>query len=214
MIYNLTLSPTTQFHSTGQDSSDFSLGRVYPHRAFPNSARWNRIRSNPTRAWSLFIRSSNVTSQPILDPNFPSTTCQIVHQLAAQFAAPLPVDTMPFDRTFRSLSVCPTLTDLAIPTILKFEYGGPMNVHLTPELEQLVQAKVQSGRYNSASEVVREALRIMEQRDELRSIQLQELRNRMDRAIGESARGEGTDGEEFMQRMLDDLDTGHRRKAG
>jgi hypothetical protein len=34
--------------------------------------------------------------------------------------------------------------------------GLPMNVHLTPELEQLVQAKVQSGRYNSASEVVRE----------------------------------------------------------
>jgi len=89
-----------------------------------------------------------------------------------------------------------------------------MIVHLTPELEQLVQAKVQSGRYNSASEVVREALRIMEQRDEVRSIQLQELRNSMDRAIGESARGEGTDGEEFMQGMLDDLDTGHRRKAG
>ncbi len=40
-----------------------------------------------------------------------------------------------------------------------------MNVHLTPELEQLVQTKVQSGRYNSASEVVREALRLMEQRD-------------------------------------------------
>ena len=89
-----------------------------------------------------------------------------------------------------------------------------MNVHLTPELEQLVHAKVQSGRYNSASEVVREALRIMEQRDEVRSIQLQELRNRMDRAPAESVRGEGTDGEEFMQGMLDELDAGHRRKAG
>ena len=88
-----------------------------------------------------------------------------------------------------------------------------MNVHLTPELEQLVQTKVQSGCYNSASEVVREALRIMEQRDEVRSIQLQELRHRMDRALGESARGEGTDGEEFMQGMLE-LDTGNRRKAG
>src|SRR5207244_1007686 len=33
----------------------------------------------------------------------------------------------------------------------------PMDVHLTPELEQLVQDKVQSGRYSSASEVVREA---------------------------------------------------------
>jgi antitoxin ParD1/3/4 len=35
-----------------------------------------------------------------------------------------------------------------------------MNVSLTPELEQFVQTKVQSGRYNSASEVVREALRL------------------------------------------------------
>ena len=89
-----------------------------------------------------------------------------------------------------------------------------MNVHLTPELEQLVHAKVQSGRYNSASEVVREALRIMEQRDEVRSIQLQELRNRMDRALAESARGEGKDGEEFMQGMLDELDAGHQHKVG
>ena len=33
-----------------------------------------------------------------------------------------------------------------------------MNVSLTPELEQLVAEKVQSGRYSSASEVIREAL--------------------------------------------------------
>ena len=89
-----------------------------------------------------------------------------------------------------------------------------MNVQLSPELEQLVQTKVQSGRYNSASEVVREALRIMEQRDEVRSIQLQELRNRMDRALVESARAEGTDGEELMQGMFDELDARHSRKAG
>jgi hypothetical protein len=54
----------------------------------------------------------------------------------------------------------------------------------------------------------------MEQRDEVRSIQLQELRNRMDRALAESARGEGTDGEEFIQGMLDELDAGHQRKVG
>ena len=40
-----------------------------------------------------------------------------------------------------------------------------MNVHLIPELEQLVQSKVKSGRYNSASEVLREALRLPEKRD-------------------------------------------------
>ena len=39
-----------------------------------------------------------------------------------------------------------------------------MNVHLTDELERLVQSRVQSGRYNSASEVVREALRLLEER--------------------------------------------------
>lgn len=89
-----------------------------------------------------------------------------------------------------------------------------MNVHLTPELEQLVQTKVQSGRYNSASEVVREALRLMEQRDELRAIQIQGLRSRMDRALAESTRGEGADGEEFMQGLIEDLETGTRRQAG
>jgi antitoxin ParD1/3/4 len=90
-----------------------------------------------------------------------------------------------------------------------------MNVHLTPELERLVQNKVQSGRYNSASEVVREALRLMEQKDELRSIQLQELRSRVDKGLAQAERGEGADGEIFMQALIEDLDTtGAKRKAG
>ena len=89
-----------------------------------------------------------------------------------------------------------------------------MNVHLTPELEQLVQIKVQSGRYNSASEVVREALRLMEQKDEVRSIQLQELRKRMDKGLAQAERGEGVDGEVFMRGLLEDLDTREsKRKA-
>jgi antitoxin ParD1/3/4 len=90
-----------------------------------------------------------------------------------------------------------------------------MNIHLTPELEQLVQAKVQSGRYNSASEVVREALRLMEQKDELRAIQLQELRGRIDRGLAEGGDGEGMDGEKFMQSLIEDLDARKpKRKAG
>jgi len=43
-----------------------------------------------------------------------------------------------------------------------------MNVSLTDELSEFVKAKVASGRYTSASEVVREALRIMEQTEEAR----------------------------------------------
>ena len=41
----------------------------------------------------------------------------------------------------------------------------PMNVNLTPKLEDMVKKKVASGLYNSASEVVREALRLMEEQD-------------------------------------------------
>ncbi|MGA8433098.1 MAG: type II toxin-antitoxin system ParD family antitoxin [Candidatus Sulfotelmatobacter sp.] len=43
---------------------------------------------------------------------------------------------------------------------------------MTPQLEKLVRQKVDSGRYNSASEVVREALRFMETQNELHALQL------------------------------------------
>jgi antitoxin ParD1/3/4 len=36
-----------------------------------------------------------------------------------------------------------------------------MNVSLTPELEELINQKVSSGLYHSASEVIREALRLL-----------------------------------------------------
>ena len=44
-----------------------------------------------------------------------------------------------------------------------------MHVTLTKELEKLVQAKVRSGRYADASDVMRDALRVLEQRDEFES---------------------------------------------
>jgi antitoxin ParD1/3/4 len=51
-----------------------------------------------------------------------------------------------------------------------------MNINLTPQLEELVREKVSSGRYNSASEVIREALRLMEVQDEMRAVKLDRLR--------------------------------------
>lgn len=52
-----------------------------------------------------------------------------------------------------------------------------MNVNLTPQLEELVRSKVASGMYTSASEVVREALRLMDEQDRLRSAKLEQLRD-------------------------------------
>lgn len=44
-----------------------------------------------------------------------------------------------------------------------------MNVSLTPELEEFVNQKVQSGRYSTASEVIREGLRLLEHREKVSS---------------------------------------------
>lgn len=51
-----------------------------------------------------------------------------------------------------------------------------MNINLSPQLESMVREKVSSGLYTSASEVVREALRLMQEKDELRATRLGELR--------------------------------------
>jgi antitoxin ParD1/3/4 len=51
-----------------------------------------------------------------------------------------------------------------------------MNINLTPQLEDMVRRKVASGLYASASEVVREALRLMEEQDRLRAAKLEQLR--------------------------------------
>lgn len=51
-----------------------------------------------------------------------------------------------------------------------------MNVSLTPQLEKLVKSKVESGLYGSASEVMREALRLLEERDRRHALRLEELR--------------------------------------
>ena len=59
-----------------------------------------------------------------------------------------------------------------------------MNVNLTPRLEELVRAKVASGLYTSASEVVREALRLLEEQDRLRAAKLEQLRQDVSHGLG------------------------------
>ena len=66
-----------------------------------------------------------------------------------------------------------------------------MNVSLTPELEKLVNDKVKSGRYNSASEVVRESLRLLQDQDELKRIRTDELRREIMLGGEQIRNGEG-----------------------
>lgn len=58
-----------------------------------------------------------------------------------------------------------------------------MNISLTPHLEDWVKDKVESGFYNSASEVMREALRLLAERDQLRDLRLEELRREIQKGI-------------------------------
>lgn len=62
-----------------------------------------------------------------------------------------------------------------------------MNVNLTPQLEELVRAKVNSGLYSSASEVVREGLRLIDEQDRLRQVKFDELRREVRRGLDSGA---------------------------
>ena len=51
-----------------------------------------------------------------------------------------------------------------------------MNVSLTPELDKFVAAKVESGEYATASEVIRDGLRMLRAAEEARQAKLDALR--------------------------------------
>ncbi len=64
-----------------------------------------------------------------------------------------------------------------------------MNVSLTKELEKMINQKVKSGLYNSASEVIREGLRLLNEQDQLRQIRIEELRREIQKGIDQVRSG-------------------------
>ena len=67
-----------------------------------------------------------------------------------------------------------------------------MHISLTPELEDRVKFKVESGLYNNASEVIREALRFLDTHEDwIYEIKLARLREQLKSGIDELDRGEG-----------------------
>lgn len=65
-----------------------------------------------------------------------------------------------------------------------------MNVSLTEELAQFVKAKVSTGRYTSSSEVVREALRLMEKTEQQEAEKLAFLRQAWKEGVESGDAGE------------------------
>ncbi len=87
-----------------------------------------------------------------------------------------------------------------------------MNVSLTPELEEFVSAKVESGRYTSASEVVREALRLLGDHESARAAQLADFNGELGRRLASLDRGETVHPAESRARLQ--AKSVQRRKSG
>jgi antitoxin ParD1/3/4 len=79
------------------------------------------------------------------------------------------------------------------------------NISLTPELEAFVASRVSSGRYQSASEVVRAGLRLLEQDELEREAARREIQQKIAVGLEHARRGELLDGEA----VFDELDQQH-----
>ncbi len=81
-----------------------------------------------------------------------------------------------------------------------------MNISLTPELGRFVDRRVKSGQYTSASEVVRESLRLLQHREATR----EQLRKALMKGLNQARRGRLHDGEEVMAELQASLKSGRR----
>jgi antitoxin ParD1/3/4 len=70
-----------------------------------------------------------------------------------------------------------------------------MNVNLGTVFDKFIGELLKSGMYQSQSEVVREGLRLLKEREELKNIRLAELRREIARGSEQADRGEFVDGQ-------------------
>ena len=85
-----------------------------------------------------------------------------------------------------------------------------MNVDLTPELEKLVESKLQSGRYDSLSEMLRAALQLLDQRDQIFTMRESEYREQIEEGWLAARRGDIADGDQVFDRIDAELAAAER----
>jgi len=87
-----------------------------------------------------------------------------------------------------------------------------MDVSLTPELEKLVNSQVESGKYGSVSEVINEALRLLQEHEKSREARLEALRLEIAKAIDQADRGELIPGDQVFDRLREKNNALSRQK--
>lgn len=65
------------------------------------------------------------------------------------------------------------------------------NINLTEHFDDFVQRQVSSGRFSNASEIVREALRLLEDREQEREAKLKALQHAAKQGFAEIDQGKG-----------------------
>jgi antitoxin ParD1/3/4 len=76
-----------------------------------------------------------------------------------------------------------------------------MNVSLTPELEKFVVQKTKSGLYNSASEVIRQALRTLITLEDQRAVQVARLNRDIEEGLLDLEQGRVVWGDAVLSRL-------------
>jgi len=87
-----------------------------------------------------------------------------------------------------------------------------MNVNLGPTLDKFVAEMLRTGLYQSQSEILREALRLLKEREQAKKSELARLRREIALGTEQAERGELIDGEAVFARLLKRSQTRKRAK--
>ena len=80
-----------------------------------------------------------------------------------------------------------------------------MNIQIKPELEQIIQAQIETGRYTNPEDVISKALKLLLEWDKGYQNWVEETREKVDVAIEQLDRGEGINGEVVISQLRDKL---------
>ncbi|MEA5599798.1 ribbon-helix-helix domain-containing protein [Nostoc sp. UHCC 0252] len=76
-----------------------------------------------------------------------------------------------------------------------------MNIQIKPELEQIIQAQIATGRYSNPEEVISKALKLLLECEKGYQQWVEETREKVEVAIDQLDRGEGIDGEVVVEQL-------------
>jgi antitoxin ParD1/3/4 len=86
-----------------------------------------------------------------------------------------------------------------------------MKVDLADDVAQMVERSIASGRYATASAVLRDAMQLMTDRDEAFALRSDEMRRKIAAGVSSLRRGDGEDGEAVFDRLESELSALQRK---